>query len=68
RPTQKMLSKKGKTLYGCSGYPDCGFMSWEIPTGEKCPKCESYLVLSKDGKTVKCSNKECDYSDKHEQK
>ena len=68
RPTQKMLSKKGKTFYGCSGYPDCGFMSWDMPTGEKCPKCESYLILSKDGKNIKCSNKECDYSEKNEKK
>ncbi len=59
KPTKKMTSKKGKTFYGCSGYPDCKFMSWDVPTGKKCPKCGAYLV-SVDGK-VKCSTKSCDY-------
>ena len=63
-PTQKMTSKSGKSFYGCSNYPECNFMSWDMPTGEHCPKCGSYIVLAKDGKTRKCSNKECDYSDK----
>lgn len=63
-PTQKMTSKSGKIFYGCSNYPACNFMSWDMPTGEHCPKCGSYIVLTKDGKTRKCSNKECDYSDK----
>lgn len=67
-PTQKMLSKSGKTFYGCSKYPECNFMSWDMPTGEHCPKCGSYLVLAKDGKTKKCSNKECDYGNKSQRK
>lgn len=66
RPTQKMTSKKGKTFYGCSGYPDCKFMSWDIPTGEKCPDCGKYLVLSKDGKYERCSDSDCGYKKKHE--
>ena len=32
-------SKKGRTFYGCSDYPECSFVSWDRPTGEKCPKC-----------------------------
>ena len=38
-PMTARKSKKGKIYYSCSGYPDCKFMSWDIPTGEKCPKC-----------------------------
>ncbi len=68
KPTQKMTSKSGKVFYGCSGYPDCRFMSWDIPTGEKCPQCGKYLVISKDGKTVRCSDKECNYSIKNVKK
>lgn len=64
KPAQKMVSKRGKTFYGCSGYPDCNFMSWDLPLAEKCPECGEYLVLAKDGKTKKCSSKECGYSDK----
>ena len=59
RPTKKMTSKSGKVFYGCTGYPDCKFMSWDEPTGEKCPNCGGYLI--KGGKTVKCSSKSCKY-------
>ncbi len=52
-------SKKGKIFYSCSGYPDCKFMSWDIPTGEKCPECGAYLV--KKGKKIICSNSSCKY-------
>lgn len=55
---------KGKIFYGCSGYPACKFMSWDIPIKEKCPKCNSYLTkkeLKKETR-IKCSNAECDYT------
>ena len=52
-------SKKGKIFYACSGYPECNFMSWDIPTGEKCPNCSSPLV--KKGKKVVCSGSDCKY-------
>lgn len=52
-------SKRGKIFYSCSKYPDCKFMSWDITTGEKCPKCNSPIVMK--GKKIKCSNNECDY-------
>lgn len=54
-------SKKGKIFYSCEKYPDCKFMSWDIPTGKKCPKCQSALVIK--GKQIKCSNGECDYTE-----
>ncbi len=53
-------SKRGKTYYSCLGYPDCKFMSWDIPTGEKCPECQGALVQTARG-GVKCSNKDCNY-------
>ena len=59
KPTKKMLSRYGKVFYGCSAYPDCKFMSWDMPTGEKCPKCGAYLVKTENG--VKCSDKKCGY-------
>ena len=68
KPTQKMTSRSGKTFYGCSGYPTCNFMSWDMPNGEHCPKCNSFVVIAKDGKTKKCSNKDCDYTDKPQKK
>lgn len=60
KPAVKLRSKAGKIYYGCSGFPDCKFMSWDEPTGEKCPKCKSALVKGRRG--VRCSNKECDYT------
>ncbi len=66
KPTQKMTSRAGKQFYGCSSYPECNFMSWDMPTGTYCPKCGQHLVYSKDGKTIRCSAKECDYSVKNE--
>ena len=52
-------SRKGKIFYACSKYPDCKFMSWDITTGEKCPKCNKPLVIK--GKKIKCSDNQCDY-------
>ena len=54
-------TKKGKIFYSCSDYPKCDFALWDKPTGEKCPKCDSLLVQTKNNK-IKCSNKECHYS------
>ena len=60
KPMRRMRSKSGKIYYGCTGYPDCSFLSWDVATGEKCPKCNKYLV--KKGNKIKCSGKDCDYS------
>lgn len=64
RPTYKRFSKAGKVFYGCSGYPECTFMSWDMPTGELCPRCGKHLVYSRDGKTIRCSDRECGYTEK----
>ena len=53
-------SKKGKVYYSCSVYPSCKFMSWDIPTGDRCPECNEPLVLTARG-NIKCSNKDCSY-------
>ena len=54
------MTKRGKIFYGCTNYPNCNFATWNKPTGEKCPKCNSLLVKIR-GNKVKCSNRECDY-------
>lgn len=56
-------SKRGKTYYSCSSYPECKFMSWDIPTGERCQKCGEPLVKTARG-GVKCSGKDCGYREK----
>jgi len=56
-------SRKGKTFYACSRYPDCTFALWSRPTGETCPECKSLLVMGAKG-TVRCSAKGCSYKTK----
>lgn len=53
-------TKKGRKYYGCIDNPNCDFMVWQRPIGEKCPKCGSVL-LSKGNKLV-CSNEKCGYN------
>ena len=55
-------TKKGRNYYGCENHPECDYMSWDRPTGEKCPVCTDTLV-EKGGKNKKivCGNKECNY-------
>ncbi len=60
RPTKKLRSRTGKPYYGCSGYPMCKFMSWDMPTGEKCPKCGGPIVRSARG-VIKCADRACGY-------
>ena len=59
-------SKRGKTFYGCSRYPDCNFVAWGKPVGEKCPECGSPYMIEKwlkAGPVWQCPNTEC----KHKQ-
>ena len=66
KPTLRMVSKNGNQYFRCSGQPECDFISWDEPTGEKCPKCGSAMVYGRDGKTKRCSGKNCDYRVKTE--
>jgi DNA topoisomerase-1 len=58
-------SRRGRTFYGCSSYPNCDFVAWDRPRNEPCPKCGSAYLLDKyskrTGPFVACPNKECDY-------
>lgn len=62
KPIKKIVTRKA-TFYGCTGYPDCDFTSFDPIADEKCPKCGAYTVVKdqKNGKYIKCSNKNCDY-------
>lgn len=60
-------SKRGKIFFGCSSYPNCMFASWDKPVDKPCPVCGSpYLVekeTKRDGKFLKCPNKECAFKE-----
>ena len=56
-------SKRGTVFFGCDQYPECDFVLWNEPTGEKCPNCGSLLVkkVLKNGTTIACSSIKCGY-------
>jgi DNA topoisomerase-1 len=64
-------SKRGRTFYGCSSYPNCDFVSWDRPRNEKCPQCGSAWLLEKyskrDGPSVTCPNRDCGYRREREE-
>jgi len=57
-------TRRGRTFYGCSNYPECEFTSWQRPLGINCPECGQFMVLkprrNKASQAV-CSVKECGY-------
>lgn len=57
-------TKKGRRYYGCEGYPDCDFISWQKPSAKKCPNCGGYM-LEKGNKLV-CVDENCGYVEKNE--
>ncbi|MCM1089689.1 MAG: type I DNA topoisomerase [Muribaculum sp.] len=52
-------TRKGRRYFGCIGYPECDFMTWDKPSKEKCPKCGG-LMLEKGSKCV-CTEENCGY-------
>ena len=57
-------SRKNRRFYGCEKYPECDFISWDKPAGEKCPKCGQYMIEKKNnrGETIHlCTNESCRY-------
>jgi DNA topoisomerase-1 len=57
------LSKKRRTFYGCSHYPDCHFATNLKPLPQPCPRCGGLLVQR--GKQAKCIK--CEYKGKLEE-
>ena len=56
-------SKRGRIYYGCEHNGDgCDFMSWNKPTGEKCPECGAFLEeKGRKNPKIVCSNEKCGY-------
>ncbi len=55
-------SKKNRKFYGCEKYPECDFVSWEMPIADKCPDCGSYMVEKRGKRGEKihlCANEKC---------
>lgn len=50
-------TKRGTSFYGCSNYPECNFMTWDLPSDEVCPKCGKSLFRKK-GNVLYCPDTE----------
>ena len=61
----KRHSKHGKPFYGCDKYPECDFITNDVPIEDACPKCGKNL-FKKGGKNSKiyCMTEDCGYEKK----
>lgn len=50
-------TRKGAAFYGCSNYPNCNFMTWDVPSDEVCPRCGKSLFRRK-GNVLYCPDTE----------
>jgi len=63
----KRRSRRGKTFYSCSTYPDCDYAVWNEPVAGPCPKCGWPVLTIKTtkrrGTERVCPQKECGHSE-----
>lgn len=52
-------SAKGRIYYGCEKYPECDFMTWDIPVPNKCEKCGA--TLFRKGQKLYCAKEGCGF-------
>jgi DNA topoisomerase-1 len=58
------LSKRGKTFYSCTNYPECRFAVFDPPVAQPCPLCGAPFLLEKTtrrGTTRRCVKPGCGY-------
>ena len=52
-------SSKGRIYYACERYPDCDFMTWDVPVPTKCEKCGA--TLFRHGSKLYCAKEGCGF-------
>jgi len=55
-------TRKGKTFYSCSAYPECDFAVWDEPVQTPCPVCGFPMMTRRStrrGDVLTCGDKEC---------
>jgi len=56
-------SRRGKTFYSCSRYPDCTGVAWDRPLLQPCPLCAAPFITEKTTKRLgtirRCVREEC---------
>jgi DNA topoisomerase-1 len=58
-------SRRGKTFWSCSRFPDCKFALWKKPVPKECPDCKAAFLLEKTTKKLGtqyvCNTEGCGY-------
>ncbi|MFH1075463.1 MAG: type I DNA topoisomerase [Pseudomonadota bacterium] len=58
-------TRKGKTFFGCTRYPDCKYAIWNRPLPEPCPECGAPFLVEKSTKSkgsfLACLIESCKY-------
>ena len=58
-------SKRGKTFYGCSRFPQCDMATWDKPVDKPCPDCGAPFLVEKttkkQGTFLACRTEGCGY-------
>ena len=56
---RRRRGKSGKIFYGCSGYPECDFLTNNKPLPQPCPDCGKMLTASgrSNAECIECSFK-----------
>ena len=66
----KKKSKNGYWYYGCEKFPECTFMTWDVPQKEKCEVCGKtmYKRSGRGSKKIFCANPGCERYEPQEYK
>ena len=58
----KRKSKRGYAYYACETGPECGFMTWDVPTDQDCPACGQTMFKRSGKGRMKpfCINEKCE--------
>ncbi len=60
-------TKKGRSFYSCSRYPECEYALWGRPVNKPCPSCGAPFLVEKvskqAGTTTQCVNEGCGYKE-----
>ncbi len=66
----KKKSKNGYWYYGCEKFPECTFMTWDVPQKEKCEVCGKtmYKRSGRGSKKIFCANPDCERYEPQEER
>lgn len=58
-------TRKGRTFYGCSAYPECDFVTWNRPSDRTCPRCGTSMAYKRRGQQegLVCLKEGCGYEE-----